>query len=1335
MRVRTILILCCISVTSVVSSHANESDTNAWTPVEEEQDSESQAFQEISITQCVFSGLGHNCTNSSSSNETVPSSSSLPRPFSAPVNTTIITVSIPISKASSTESRTPTTSNATDNDDLQALLGSTNPEDAIDDKTSSEKLADAATLQEPASEITPLVSGMTNVNILLNATDSQAATVLTLVPGDSANSANLRAPISKTIPGTSAYAAAESEPFASSEEKSVTTIVSLPNNSTTIVEVISSQPVSASERDTPPDPFLPNFDCFIELDAILDRELENLTKSSKICLSEALCALENEASDFTVGNVNVHWLKNMSDSCYEDVFGDSGNGVSVSGRVTDEISFILLNPSCRLSVDLAYAEYLGKEMSFLPAVCRDLLCYAGVNEAHSDGLYATLIHPLITSNYDLVDSCQLVLQNEMPDREVSASPGHTSIFQTTKYPIGSPCTTYTLFTVIDTDSHLIIPFRSTWCRAMNKELWENFLVDSYMGFMPRSQSELYECIAEKKQKQKSDVTDYGRLIQDLIGPTISFPDIPLACKSLICDADVEIANILQGNGEVLQWFTHMYYENKRQLRVLKAKVNRCQRALMNGTERGGNSNEVIISISPSTESSNIPLLVTASSSCPHTGNSEEEESFVKSQILATLNMLQKDLPEICMPLVCNSTVKKLSNTLFNVLVTYNGDDTKKCLDSASYMTAYSSKEYIFSFDEPLTASSIVFMVSESQRNEITASFLTLLHRGDNARLAICCSNVHKDLSHHTYSFDENDYYMCPVHPEDRFASECLPNQSAWQMQRIGNNQHLLVIDNAFVSSKLTTWLATLGVSFSATNLKYISTLQVDSLEFLSNLVFVVVNQTLRNPEFQEFVTQLQDADIRCHRSYYFTVCHKPSSRFQALTHQEGYLLFLHDCFITSLEKDKIILLLLNRFFGTGPNDEYLCQDDVTAAMVPSVLKRIAYYSSGPLNQVISAVEDLKSVTPNLPWVVKHNHMIDANDYDRCKTVSNFDSISECLTTEPCIAFPYKGSIVFFSPQELDSYYFQTFPTNRLTTDIYAWGFTKVTEPFSLFPVKYVIEFSNVSIQVNILEKNPVHKLVQKNHGTQTLSHKTSAVHMSKLVLHATLNNNSMCLQDLQNHNFFLYSSESTFWLGPVSEGEPLGHPCLSSLSDDTVDLLRGNINQNMSTINRFWPTCSYGMMISWNKKTFNVDDWDYLLPLCKIKEVFLIVLIAIPVLLILAGNVFATAVIIKSNLHQQDTSFMIYLSHIAADFFLGLFPYCLIIYDSVSLIFGSLTFQDLNPDFWNANFDYLSTHKSLDMSYLTFERRGFPSFCSIVLTISVGVSLFTLVLQECSASF
>ncbi|XP_064091374.1 uncharacterized protein LOC135205041 [Macrobrachium nipponense] len=698
-------------------------------------------------------------------------------------------------------------------------------------------------------------------------------------------------------------------------------------------------------------------------------------------------------------------------------------------------------------------------------------------------------------------------------------------------------------------------------------------------------------------------------------------------------------------------------------------------------------------------------------------------------------MLQEDILENCMPLVCNATVKKLSSTLFNVLVTYNDADTEKCLNSASYMTAYSSKEYIFSFVEPQTGSSVVFMVSKSQRNEMTASFLTLLHRGDNARFAICCSHVHEDLSYHTYSFDENDYYICPVHPEDSFALECLPNQSPWQMQHIGNNQHLLVIDNAFVSSKLMTWLATLSTSFSATNLNYISTLQVDYLQFLNNLVFVVVNQTLRNPQFQEFVTQLQDADIRCHRSYYFTVCHKPSSRFQALTHQEGYLLFLHDCLITSLEKDKIILLLLNRFFGTGPSDEYLCQDDITAAMVPSVLKRISYYSSGPLNQVISAVEDLKSVTPNLPWVVKHNHIIDANDSERCRMVSNFESISDYLNTEMCIAFPYKGSVVFFSTQELDSYYFQTFPTNRLTTDIYTWGFTKVTEPFSLFPVKYIIEFSNISIQVNILEKNPVQKLVQKNHGTQSLSHKTSAVHMSKLVMHATLNNNSMCLQDLQNHNFFLYSSESTFWLGPVSKGEPLGHPCLASLSDDTVDLLRGNINQNMSTINRFWPTCSYGMMISWNKKTFNVDDWDYLLPLCKIKEVCLIILIAIPVLLILAGNVFATAVIIKSNLHQQDTSFMIYLSHIAADFFLGLFPYCLIIYDSVSLIFGSLTFQDLNPGFWNANFDYLSTHKSLDMSFLTFERHGFPSFCSIVLTISVGVSLFTLVLQGAQCFF
>ncbi|XP_068213725.1 uncharacterized protein [Palaemon carinicauda] len=680
-----------------------------------------EAFKQIDTDKCNSSNHGNGCSSPPSSNYTVsPESSSSPsssshlssEPSTVPGNATAFPSSEPVSELR-VDALIPAfigTLDETANENLSNITiiilsehgASTNLGTPVHDLRTHASSIMASKDQASVGEIlAPLASTMETEDISAHETDLQSSSAK--------NSTNLRpsgntilpkVPDVETTSGRAIYAMGSDTPTSTSVDIVKT------------VEVLSNQTLLNSELETSLETFMANYDCFAEFSIILYRErLDNLTEASKICLIESLCSLENENYDFTIGNLNVYWVKNMSENCYMEIFRDTEDKVSISGRVTEDLGFIILSPSCQQSSELAYVEFIGNKMSIFPGICRELLCNAGVSEVHSESLFATLIYPHITSNYDLVDSCQHILRTEMKDRAVSSSPGHTSIFLTSRFPRGSPCTTYTLFTVINTNSHLIIPFRSTWCRFMDRQLWRNFIADSYTGFMSESESKLYECIVEKKQKQRSKILDYGKFIRNLIGTSISIPEIPHPCVSVICDADVEIVNILQRNGEILQWFTHANYKRKRHLHVMKAKVMRCQRALSNGTQIDGYDNEALIFMPQSTSLENKPLILTVDFSCPDTGGAGEEESnILKSEILATLRLIQKDLPEICMSIICNATVEKLSNELISVSVSYNDNITQQCSNLATHMTAYAPKEYIFSFDEPQTGSSIVFQV-------------------------------------------------------------------------------------------------------------------------------------------------------------------------------------------------------------------------------------------------------------------------------------------------------------------------------------------------------------------------------------------------------------------------------------------------------------------------------------------------------------------------------------------------------------------------------------------------------------------------------------------------
>ncbi|KAK3871901.1 hypothetical protein Pcinc_022988 [Petrolisthes cinctipes] len=163
------------------------------------------------------------------------------------------------------------------------------------------------------------------------------------------------------------------------------------------------------------------------------------------------------------------------------------------------------------------------------------------------------------------------------------------------------------------------------------------------------------------------------------------------------------------------------------------------------------------------------------------------------------------------------------------------------------------------------------------------------------------------------------------------------------------------------------------------------------------------------------------------------------------------------------------------------------------------------------------------------------------------------------------------------------------------------------------------------------------------------------------------------------------------------------------------------------TINKFWPTCLYNMMmfITGVNGTF-VTDWWYLGPSCKRQEILLLVSSISVTVLTLAGNIFVLTVIVTSGL-LQDTTFMIRASLAFADLLMGLIPASLAVYDQFGLMNGRLTLRNLNEDILLTNIPYIIDSQSPGFQQLRFQRKGFlPILACFSFNVSTMVSLLTL---------
>ncbi|KAK6997537.1 hypothetical protein SK128_014957, partial [Halocaridina rubra] len=1020
----------------------------------------------------------------------------------------------------------------------------------------------------------------------------------------------------------------------------------------------------------------------------------------------------------------IYWLKNINEECYDQLSTENGATLSKYERISAKVHYIVLNPKCAGSNPLAHLEILDEELQLFPEQCRKLLCYSGVSSLNYNNFPISMFYPYPMDAVDYIVDCQAALHERMQHITESTEKGHANIIRTLKYPISSPCTTYTVFAITKSGSHIMVPFRSNWCRPLKKNMWQSLIISSYMEFLTGTDLELYRCLLWKTYYNSPKMEDMNFLL-DLLGKELQMPNFPQPCISYMCDSRIDILKVHESdNDHTLFWYTHM--KNLTQsIPYLKPQLLECEIALSESKNDTDNEN-IILSLPGTLGEKPVPFIFTYHWSCPNDDH-DDESNYLRSEILASLWLKDENLPAACKLLICRSKIQRLDTNLISAFLIHSREYTSTCQEYSEHVTIFDVGEYIFSFEITQINTTVVFMIANSARSNDNIRLLSHLHASGEDRGLQCCASTYTNIEDNIYHADGRYYFLCPVNSTGSAGSVCLHANSLWTVRHVNNNTSLVTIKESLAHAKFIHWLATLDTTFTSSSHLFIMNAKVQEEEFLNNLIFASTVRNREGKSFSTFLSELRAKKVKCTGTHFVTLCHRPDSKFLFSESPDGYMVFLHQCPVKSYEKDKLILLLLRHFLMTGPSQEYICQENNMAVMVSTEPKVISYSAKGSAEEVAIILSSLQTMMKSWSWTEQQGHTgTRPLDSTQCTELRRISEFPRFLDTGSCMSYNLNNATISLKPKYKMFYHLQTFPVIDLESESSLWDLIVSNSPVVSSLVKYSIEIKGFKFFITRESENPAHKFLHHRNIIDFSAHRLSVHHLAKLSLLADLNNNSQCHQDLQNYDFFLYVHTPTIWIGPIHD-RPARNSCFSSLSKDTIRVLHKSVAEQLSTINKFWPSCFYNMMVSWPQKTSVITDWDYLPSECKIIETVLLSVIIMVSLVFLIGNTFALLVIVRSYLYKKST-FLIYISLALADLLLGVFPVTLAIYDTVSLRYGKLTFQELNLNFWNTTLAQLELHQTPDFSQISFERSGYPVFCSIVLSTSLGASLFSLVL-------
>ncbi|ROT72895.1 putative histamine H2 receptor-like [Penaeus vannamei] len=462
-----------------------------------------------------------------------------------------------------------------------------------------------------------------------------------------------------------------------------------------------------------------------------------------------------------------------------------------------------------------------------------------------------------------------------------------------------------------------------------------------------------------------------------------------------------------------------------------------------------------------------------------------------------------------------------------------------------------------------------------------------------------------------------------------------------------------------------------------------------------------------------------------HRSIYRVT----NNHFPDTLRTTAYLLFIHSCSVSIMDKDKIILLLLAAFRSTRVGADSLCRRERVVAMVEAAAQHITFVTRGARDHLTPVLRSLRVAFPQSMWqeggVGNQWTLLQLGVCLKLKDISNF---LQLLKSSECVSYAKNGSTVIFQSGDAVSYHAVIFPLKHArrvsTNQDPSVSMDNDTEGFEIVPLRPTLIFSSSYLYITKLMENPTPQYLLDMPQTEKIS--TAQVN-AKTIFRATLYSNMQCLRDIREGKFQIFRSEAKLVIGPIHD-DLIESSCFFSLPKDIIDVMQTNLANNRTTINKFWPSCLHNMVIS----LFGRDqplDWSYLDYGCKANEIALLAVAVTITAVTVLGNVFVLAVILATGLVQEAT-FLLRASLAVADLLLGAMPAALAVHDSISIMRGGLSLRDLSPDTIHVNFSQLSVRQPPGFQQLRFERHGYPMACSVVFNVSCIVSLLSLALMS-----
>ncbi|XP_068244236.1 uncharacterized protein [Palaemon carinicauda] len=1052
---------------------------------------------------------------------------------------------------------------------------------------------------------------------------------------------------------------------------------------------------------------------------------------------DILCSEDYPMIYYTdVTEQKTYWFEKSTKACFDSIRPKSKtdySGISTKARIDKNSSFILLKPSCVQSKGLSYIENTQTEFPFLPLSCRTYLCQVGADILYYGGIPSVLVQPSAFSGLN-ISACMHEIHKMYHDKKNSLEPESVSVYSFDKYPLESPCPTTIVFRIQKSGTHLIIPFRASWCPPLSRDTWNDLFFSFYQLFQRGKGYRFFKCLSDKSRNWEYHTNRYNSLFQYLLKRNITFPEFPEPCIDFVCDSEIEITHVNQpGDVNGNFWLSYVKYCSKTQCKSLASKLKQCQ----NETNTKNATDIAKIYYPLGNEIKDYFLYLTQSWSCPN-GNGGGGEGQLRAEASANLWLKSPSLFFSCAELLCKAVLQRtVRYEIIAQLVNPNNTiDATACYKHASPSDMYSDGIIsIFSFFVNETRNKILFIISEQTIVTKSIGLLGSLYSRSKLELTKCCHRFPLRITQYTYNGVM--YYNCYGSNSSllRFHN-CLSEKDIWSVIKIKEELHLVIFRQSQITEyqkKFFEWLAAMDAKLSKISQEFIlNQLSFGTHVMVNNIIFAFNFKDNRHRAFITFVSDLQKSEFHCISSDYFTVCSNGSNIFPNSWRTIGYLVIIHNCSVTVTDWDKIVLLLITQFQDSGFTIDYLCQKNTVVIAVQAPSHQVTYSTKGSAEESENVLQMLKTASPSWTWkrdiIIRPWNTLISNGW--CVHISDPTYIQHYLGMAACIYYS-KNNISIFLQVPSRVYRIDVFPLTHGNKSSVISSFTSLNDIIKWHKTLIITSsdiHSSKEIVLHSLDSAPVYPELTQFYSQNEEGTISSVKVFTKIMIRAMLTNNSQCFEDLIKKRFYYYQSDDMSIIGPIME-DFTGSSCFLSLPIRTMEMLQFYLKHNMTTCNKFWTSCFYNMIITYLKNPPVAIDWDYLPSYCKAKEIALLTVSIAITLVTVVGNLLVLSVIFSTNLIKDET-FLLRTSLAIADLLLGIFPATWSVFDHISLMVGKINLQHFDPNSIYAGFKEMSLIQPLGFQQIRFERYGYPVLSCIMFNISANVSLLTLAMMS-----